>query len=217
MTATSRRPPKRRPDPRSPRTLPSVTSVAGRFRLAALLAAGALAVHELRYVLAYGGRAGHDAAAQGHAYLSVVVPLVLLVGLAAAAHLIVRLAGGEAGDARTRRYFRLWLGCALTLAAAYCAQELLEGWLAAGHPAGVAGVLGHGGWIGPACAPFVGGLIALAARGAAAAAEPRAAAESWRARVLPVRTLVSPASVLHASPDPLARFLAGRGPPPISV
>ena len=194
-----------------------MTSVAGRFRLAALLAAGALAVHELRYLLAFGGNAGRDAAAQGHAYLSVVVPLVLLVGLAAAAQLVLRLAGGGRSDARARRYVRLWLGCALTLAAAYCAQELLEGWLTAGHPAGVAGVLGHGGWIGPVCAPFVGGLIALAARGAVAATEPRIAAEAWRPRMLPVRTLVSPASGVHASPDPLARFLAGRGPPQISA
>ena len=51
-----------------------MTSVTRRFRLASLLAAGALAVHELRYALAYGDHAGHEAAAQGHAYLSLVVP-----------------------------------------------------------------------------------------------------------------------------------------------
>ena len=63
----------------------------------------------------------------------------------------------------------------MALVAAYCGQELIEGWLAAGHPAGVAGVLEHGGWIALVCAPLVGGLVALAARGAAAATEPRAA------------------------------------------
>ena len=194
-----------------------MTSVTRRFRLASLLAAGALAVHELRYALAYGDHAGHEAAAQGHAYLSLVVPVVLVAALFAAAHALLRFAGPPQSGDGGRRLLRLWLTSALILAAAYCAQELLEGSLAAGHPAGIAGVLGHGGWIGLASAPFAGGLVALAVRGAAVAAEPHAPAARWRPRPTAAPVLASPRPIFHASPDPLARFLAGRGPPATSV
>ena len=194
-----------------------MTSAAGRFRLAALLAAGALAVHELRYALAYGDHAGSEASAQGHAYLTVLVPIVVLAALFASAQALLRFAGAPTSSDRTRRFTRLWLACTLALAAAYCGQELLEGWLAAGHPAGVAGVLEHGGWIGPACAPLVGGLVALAARGAAVATEPRASAGAWRPRPDATPVVASPRPVFHPSPDPVAHFLAGRGPPLTSV
>ncbi len=186
-----------------------MTSAARRFRLAALLAAGALAVHELRYALAYGEHAGREASAQGHAYLTVLMPVVVLAALFAAAQALLRFAGGPANGDRGRRFTRLWLGCTVVLVAAYCGQELIEGWMAAGHPAGVAGVLEHGGWIALVCAPFVGGLVALAVRGAAAASEPRASAAA--------PAVASPAPVFQPSPDPLARFLAARGPPLTSV
>jgi hypothetical protein len=194
-----------------------VTSAARRFRLAALLAAGALAVHELRYALAYGDQAGHEAAAQGHAYLTVLLPVVVLAALFAAAHVLLRFAGGPASTSRGRRFTRLWLGCTVALVAAYCGQELIEGWLAAGHPAGVAGVLEHGGWIALVCAPLVGGLVALAVRGAAAATEPQARASAWRPRPGATPPAASPAPAFRPSPDPLARFLAARGPPLTSV
>jgi hypothetical protein len=185
--------------------------------LAALRAAGVLVVHELRYALAYGDHAGSEASAQGHAYLTVLVPVVVLAALFASAQALLRFAGGSASGDRMRRFTRLWLACTMALAAAYCGQELLEGLLAAGHPAGVAGVLEHGGWIGLACAPVVGGLIALAVRGAAAAIEPRASAGEWRPRPAAEPAAVSPPTVFQPSPDPVARFLAGRGPPLTSV
>jgi hypothetical protein len=186
--------------------------------LGALLAAGALAVHELRYALAYGNHAGGEAAAQGHAYLSVLVPVVVLAALFVVAHALLRFAGAPvSGNQRRRRFTRLWLGCTVALAAAYCGQELIEGWLAAGHPGGVAGVLEHGGWIALACAPVVGGLVALAVRGAAAAAQPGAPASGWRPRPTSAPAVVSPPAVFRPSPDPVARFLAGRGPPLTSV
>ena len=194
-----------------------MTSGSWRFRLAALLAAGALAVHELRYALAYGPDADHASGQQGHAYLSVLVPLVVLAALFAAAHALARVARGQNGGERTRRLARLWLVCAATLAVAYCGQELLEGWLTSGHPAGVAGVLGHGGWIGLTVAPLVGGLIALALRGAAAASEPAATAGGWRTGGLPAPVVASAAPVFALARDPIARFLAGRGPPLTSV
>ena len=194
-----------------------MTSAARRFRLAALLAAGALAVHELRYALAYGDHAGREAAAQGHAYLSVLVPVVVLAALFAAAQALLRFAAEPASGDRRPRFTPLWLGCTLALAAAYCGQELVEGWVAAGHSAGVAGVLEHGGWIALACAPLVGGLVAVAVRGAAAASEPQASAAAWRPQPPAPPAVASSAPVFQLSPDPLACFLAGRGPPLTSV
>src|SRR5204863_6735529 len=145
---------------------------------------------------------------QGHAYLSVVVPVVVLAALFAAAQALLRFAGGPASGDRRRRFTRLWLGCTVALAAAFCGQELIEGWLAAGHPAGVAGVLEHGGWIALVCAPLVGALVALALRGAAAATEPRACESAWRPRPDATPAAASPAPQFRPSPAPLARFLA---------
>jgi len=145
------------------------------------------------------------------------VPVVLLAALFAAAQLLLRIADGPAAGERRARFARLWLGCALALAAAFCAQELLEGWLSAGHPAGAAALISHGGWIGPACTPVVGALIALAARGAAIAAEPAAPVAAWRPQPAPASALASPAADFRAALDPLARFLAARGPPRTSV
>ena len=47
----------------------------------ALVPAGALAVHQLRFLLAFGGGAGTELARQGHSYLHSLVPwIVLLIG-----------------------------------------------------------------------------------------------------------------------------------------
>ena len=52
-----------------------------RLAPAALMPAGAFAVHQLRYWLAFGSHAGVELAAQGHSYLHSVVPwIVLLIG-----------------------------------------------------------------------------------------------------------------------------------------
>ena len=44
--------------------------------------------------------------------------------------------------------------------AVFIAQETVEGMLAAAHPAGVAAVLGHGGWIAAPIALAVGRVVA---------------------------------------------------------
>ena len=43
-------------------------------RVTAFLLVAALGVHELRYVLAYGGRASDELAHQGHGYLMTLTP-----------------------------------------------------------------------------------------------------------------------------------------------
>jgi hypothetical protein len=127
----------------------------------------ALAVHQARYYLAFGGHAPSRLARDGHAYLAAAQPLALLaVALAGGAFAgsIARAWRGGALDteSRPRSGLRVWALCSLILLALYCGQELCEGALFAAHPAGVAGVLGHGGWIAiPFAVAIGGGLAAL--------------------------------------------------------
>ena len=72
-------------------------------RTAALVALGALIVHQLRYFGAYGGDAGRELAAQGHGYLGQLTPLVIALALAAVAGCLVRAAlTGRTGRGRGR-------------------------------------------------------------------------------------------------------------------
>ena len=116
----------------------------------ALVPAGALAVHQLRFLLAFGGDAGVELARQGHSYLHSLVPwVVLLIGLAVGAFLwaLGRAMGGQRSAPRyTLSLAALWVVCSACLLAIYVTQEFLEGLLATGHPSGLAGVFGYGGW-----------------------------------------------------------------------
>jgi len=76
-------------------------------RALALLAPGALAVHELRYLVAYGGDAQRTLDHEGHHYLAALTPLVSLLLAATLAHLLVRLASGQRRAAFTS--LALWL------------------------------------------------------------------------------------------------------------
>jgi hypothetical protein len=135
-------------------------------RATALLSLGALAVHELRYLLAYGHGAGEALAHQGHGYLTdlggalVVLALATLLAtvLAGALAPAARPADEPAGPAfgRTAALY------ALALAAIFCAQELTEGAISAGHPAGPAAILARGGWVFLPTALAIGALCSLA-------------------------------------------------------
>jgi hypothetical protein len=190
-----------------------------RFAPAALMPAGAFAVHELRYWLAYGNHAGVELAEQGHSYLHSIVPwIVLLVGLSVGTFLLAlgRAFGGRCSLPRyTLSFAVLWLLCAACLVAIYTTQEFLEGLFATGHPGGIAGIFGYGGgWSIPA-AVAVGLILAAAfhgarrvlqavaehcARRAAIAHRPPAIARGRRDALLPALA-------------PLADGWSGRGPP----
>src|SRR6202011_2666918 len=60
----------------------------------------------------------------------------------------------------------LWLVCSAALLTIYVAQELLEGWFSSGHAAGLAGVLGYGGWWAIPAALCVGLVLAAVFHGA---------------------------------------------------
>lgn len=190
-------------------------------RGAALMPAAALGVHQLRYELAFGTDAPRALAQQGHAYLSSLTPwIVLLAGLGLGASLgaLAQRWGRGGAEAGTRRAtgVRVWLLASAGLFAIFAGQELLEGLFAGGHAAGVAAVLGGGGWWALPAALVVGGLLALALRAGAAVA-------GALAELAPLRLLLRsaarearrlrPAIPQLVAPAPLARAGAGRAPP----
>lgn len=191
-------------------------------RRAALIAAAALALHELRYRAGYGGDAAAVAAGHGHAYLpwAAGVALALVVGVVCAfvVALVVefrRMYGPEPRAGGRGGLRRSWLGHSAALALIYTAQELAEGFVAHGHPTGLEGVVGHAGWSAYLFALALGALVALALRGARAAVA--LAARPGRERLLPPRAARAVPRPRLSLPLPrprvLALNLAGRAPP----
>jgi hypothetical protein len=145
----------------------SLIGGAGR---AALVPAAALAVHQLRYLLAFGGSAGTALAREGHSYLHSLVPWIMaLIGVAVGGFLL-SVGRALAGQTSARRYTisitALWAICLACLLAMYVSQEFLEGLFAVGHPAGVAGIFGYGGWWAVPAAVCVGLVLATVLHGA---------------------------------------------------
>jgi hypothetical protein len=176
-------------------------------RAGAMLAAGSLAVHQLRFLAGFGG----DAAVGGHGYLDWPAPL-LAIALAAACGVWLARVGRSAGA--QPRPALTWLGASASLVATYSVQETIEGLTSPGHP----GLLAHGGWVVIPAALAVGALVAATLRGAQAADDAAAvAAQPWSPLTLVLGGIESPALAVAAprAPRPriLARRLAGRGPP----
>lgn len=196
--------------------------VPASLRGAALMPAAALAVHQLRYSLAFGDSAPQELARQGHAYLSSLAPWLVLIatlGLGATLGNLARRWATGNGSAHARRRhvgLRVWVGATLGLIAIYAGQELLEGALAGGHAAGLVGVFGSGGWWAIPAALLTGGAMALALRGSHAIEDALAAGHTaLRIRLLraTASAILRPAlTALRVSPSPLAAA-AGRAPP----
>lgn len=184
-----------------------------------LLPPAAFAVHQLRYMLAYGGNAGIELQRTGHSYLHSVVPwLVLLLALAAGGFLraLGRAFAGHTSPARfTLSLGAMWLVSSAALVAIFVCQEFLEGLFATGHPAGWVGIFGYGGWWSIPAAVSIGLVLAAVLHGARwlvrAVARQRA-----RPHVLvigPVLRLARPREVVVGCPAPLVSGWSGRGPP----
>jgi hypothetical protein len=185
----------------------------------ALLPPAAFAVHQLRYLLAYGSAAGIELQRTGHSYLHSIVPWIIVL-IALAVGLFLRALGRAfAGQSSVPRYagsfLALWLLCAASLVAIYAAQEFLEGLLATGHPAGLVGVFGYGGWWAIPAAASIGLVLAAVfhagtwvlrevIRRYGCLRAPRALRKSARARH---------AEVFVPRLAPLVGGWSGRGPP----
>ena len=181
-------------------------SAAGCLRWAGALALGLAVVHQLR-VLAVPSSEGHAP------FVALALPAaVLLAG--AVLGLFVELAGVRRGRVPAPLGLSVrqaWLVAALALVALFVAQELLEGALLQGHVAGLAGVVGAGGWIALPLAVAAGGVVALALAGAQSVLRRAASAP------LPCAQIRAPGRARRdAAWRPagvLARNLASRAPP----
>jgi hypothetical protein len=185
----------------------------------ALMPVAALIVHQLRYTLAFGGHAQIELARQGHAYLHSFVPwIVALIGTAVGGFLwtLGRALGGQRTLPRyTLSLAGLWIACSACLLGIYIVQELLEGLLATGHPLGLAGTFGYGGWWAIPCAVCVGLVLATIFHGARwvldKVAQRRRSAPVRRVRRRPHPPRRRDATLARLSP--LADGWSGRGPP----
>ena len=185
----------------------------------ALVPAAALLVHQLRYWLAFGEGANAELARQGHSYLHSIVPWIMLgIGLGVGTFLYGlgrALRGHTSGPRYSLSLGGLWLTCSACLLAIYVGQELLEGWLTAGHPVGLAGIVGSGGWWSIPAALCVGLVLAVVYHGARWVLDELA--QRVHSADLPTPTgrraapRISDLVVLRLSP--LAEGWSGRGPP----
>ncbi|MFT3865802.1 MAG: hypothetical protein QM729_16170 [Solirubrobacterales bacterium] len=202
------------------------TLLSPRLRAAALMPAAVLTVHQLRFLLAFGGSSGEELEKEGHQYLSalaapIAMSVAIVVGL-----FFARLASawrsgeGEAArdpgrdPATPRGFLRLALLIGAALLALYSCQELLEGMLSNGHPEGFDGVFGDGGWWAAPLSLACGLVVAAALRGARAAirwaAARRRRPRASHRRPAPARR---PRRLSLPRPVPLAGAAAGRAPP----
>jgi hypothetical protein len=189
-----------------------------RIRLMALLAAGSMLVHELRFVAGYGSSYHQALAEQGHSYTTWLQALVLVLVAVAIMRFALSLLGARGGvvtERRTPRFGRLWASASASLAVIYTVQEGLEGAFAPGHPSGLLGIYGHSGWTALFLSLAVGALIAAITWLA------HHVVESVAARAAAPRQRRVPARLSWAVPDTppgrrlevLAWNLAGRAPP----
>jgi hypothetical protein len=186
---------------------------------AGVLAPAAFAVHELRYLLAFGPSAGLELQRQGHSYLHSAAPWIALVAAVAAGGFLRALGRAFSGRTSVSRlsisFATLWLACTGCLVAIYVGQELLEGMLATGHPAGWIGVFGYGGWWAIPVAVCIG--LVLAAVYHAADWVLGEVSRRWGAsptrRPRRISSAARPPLVAVPVPAPVAGGWSGRGPP----
>jgi hypothetical protein len=130
----------------------------------------AFAVHQLRYLLAFGDGASREFERTGHSYLHSVVSWVVLLAALGLGVFLRRLGQACAGRTSpahlTASFAGLWMACAVSLVAIFVLQELIEGLLATGHAVGPALVFAHGGWWSLPASGCVGLMLAAILHGA---------------------------------------------------
>lgn len=204
------------------RAVPFAGKPTARWRGAALLPLGTLAVHQLRYLLAYGPHANQELVSHGDTYIHSLLPaclgLLLLPAGALLGHLAQAWRGGHTHDRGLSRR-QLWTVATTLLIACFCAQEIVEMLLETGHPAGLAGIFGSGGWWALPASAAVGGLVTLLVSGARAVVGvvARLRARTPSGGRAAIATAPRPSSPATPRPTPLAACRAGRAPPAAAV
>ena len=155
-----------------------------RARLATLLALGAVVLHQLRYLVADGQTASAALAHDGHQPVALALPVLLSLALVVTLLGLLLAARGRplpATICRCSGRARPALAYALVLLAIFAGQELVEGALLSGHPAGIDALAGHGGLSVVPLAGMLGTVISLLARALGAAEQSIIEAlERWR-------------------------------------
>jgi hypothetical protein len=169
-----------------------------------LVAAATVALHTARFAM-------DPAEAEAHGHMPLVTGAVIAALLAAAWRFVARLRNGGDADARPPRLLPLWGATTGLVLAVFAGQEVAEAVITPeGH--GLAGLVGDGAWTVPLMAAGLGLGVALLlheAQAALLAAALRAARTHRGPAPVTRRPLEAPAPVRA----PLARRLAGRGPP----
>ncbi len=182
-------------------------------RLAAILAVGAFALHQLRYLLTIGSSG--EVAEASHRYMADLLPPIAVLVLAAVVATLIRGTEGASpsGTPLTRR-IAVFAGALLAI---FLGQECLEGIIAVGHPAGPAALAANGGWLALPLALGIGALSALLAKALEGVERAIAVvhAELVRSRPPIVHGRALPARGLRLPSTPLAFGLARRPPPPV--
>ena len=130
-------------------------------RLAAILALGAFALHQLRYLIA-GSSSSGEVAQAGHRYMADLLPPIAVLVLAAAVATLIRgTEGASPSGTPLGRRIAVFAGALLAI---FVGQECLEGIIGAGHPAGPAALAANGGWLALPLALGIGALSALLAK-----------------------------------------------------
>jgi hypothetical protein len=187
----------------------STMRVAHNVRLAAILAVGAFALHQLRYLLVSDASSAEHSA---HGYMAdLIAPLAVLILAAALATLIRGTEGAAAARVPLGRRIVLFAAALLAL---HLGQEVLEAALT-GHPV-LAEAMLDGGWLALPLAVGIGSVSALIARGLEAIEHAIAVvhAERARSRAPVVRGRPLAARGVRLPSRPLAFGLARRPPPP---
>lgn len=130
-------------------------------RATGTLALGALALHELRYLL--GSGAGLDAHAS-HAYMAQAVPVVVALATALLAAALLAPLGGSPHRAGRRSVTRRAVLYAGLLVVVFAAQELTEAWISGAGLDAIASLVVSSGWIAVPLALALGGVAAAATR-----------------------------------------------------
>ena len=177
-----------------------------------MIAAGAVAVHQLRYLIGYGGDASRALQDHGHAYMDGLLPvLALLAGLTVLGTIAGGLAGARSPTAHRAPAIRVLLYAGAILVA-FGIQEVLEGVLFAGHPAGFAAVAANGGFVAIPLALVAGWAALMTVRGLASV-ERRIAVAFAPRRPAPARWRVPAWTDAILAPAAPARCRAARAPP----
>lgn len=186
--------------------------VAHSVRLASILAVGAFALHQLRYLIGPGVSSSAEHAAHGY-MTDLMAPIAVLVLAAVLATLIRGTEGAAPERAPLAGRIALFAGA---LFAIHLGQETLEAVLTAGAPAIVEPILEGGAWLALPLAAGIGALSALLASALERVEHAIAIVHARRVRSRPpsVRGRALPARGLSLTFAPLAFGLARRPPPP---